>query len=108
VSAAWLAAWGVGAITVAVLAVICICCSDDRREAGDALIVLAAAPLWPLLLLALYVGKRGHPWAQDARLRRRIHRANHEAQLIALRREAEAQEAAARELTDRYLQEPIP
>lgn len=81
---------------------------EELPPEGKALYVL-----WPLaipvaILTLLFKWKTPTlPWSQEVRIKRRIARAKRERHLIALRAEAEHQEAQTRIAFERYVSRPI-
>ena len=71
---------------------------DDGEELSALfLLTFAAAPLWPIAILALWLYSGTFPWSVQGRLHLRIWKARRERKILALRSEAEAEEAATRE-----------
>lgn len=72
------------------------------------LLLLAASPSWPLVVLAGWATKNHTPLSAEWRLERRIHRAERASTLTEMRRKAEAAEASARRTFEAYIQSETP
>src|SRR5690349_2786152 len=98
----WAVLYLVAAVLAALFGVIGVLAeAEDGDRPTLGLLIIAGAPLWPVLLLAAWSDRR---FTETGRLERRIARAKREQEHTKLRAEAEAEERIAAQMLNRYLE----